>query len=876
MRIIIDLQGAQTESRYRGIGRYSTSLALAITRNRGKHDIWLALNGAFPETVPEIRRAFRDLIPADRIRVFQPPIPVAAKYPGIEGRTRAAELIREYFLAQLHPDIVLVTSMVEGYTNDAVTSVGSFVSGSRTAAIHYDLIPLLNQEEYLRVDSFRDYYYRKLEHLRNSGLLLAISESTRQEALASPELENKLVVNISSAVDSNFRPLSLSEQQKKNFLDSYGIKKKMILYVPGGFDQRKNFARLFEAYSGMPSRMRREHQLVIVGKTKETARNHLHQFQKKSGLKKNELVLTGYVPDNDLILFYNTADLCVCPSIHEGFGLPVLEAMACGAPVIGSNTSSIPEVINYEEALFDPYSTNSITDCLVKYLQNENRRADLREHGLKQAKNFSWDSTAKAALRACEDLYSKQTHEARNGLRKTNCQNRAKLDPPVESQELCLPLNRERLLRLIAEIKNLPPEEESLRQLSRSISATVPAETNQKQLLIDISSINKEDIKTGIQRLVRAQLVELIHNPPAGFNVEVVYLSERGGRWHYRYARSFLCSLLGVRKLQLPDGPADLNRGDILYIPDYSLLDLLKAAETGLIQQLKETGVFISFVVHDLLPILRPECFTDWIDTLHEKWLKAVTEFSDQIICVSGSVAAELTAWLERENPLRLMDLKIEFIHHGADIEASLPSHGLPGETPEMIQTLTSNPSFLMVGTLEPRKGHLQAIAAFELLWAENKNVNLILIGRECWTHLPDSERRTAPEIVKKIQTHEQLDKRLFWFKEASDEFLLKAYKNSTCLLFASEGEGFGLPLIEAARQGLPIIARDIPVFREIAEDNAHYFNGLEPEDLARGVRKWLDLYQRGEHPSSHGIRWLSWKENVEQLKKILMTGAVA
>ena len=187
MRIVIDLQGAQTESRYRGIGRYSVSLARAIARNRGDHDIWLALNGAYPDTVVDIRRDFRELLPAGRIRVFRPPVPAAARFPGNQWRTRAAELLREYFLARLRPDLVLVTSMVEGHLDDAVTSVGSFIPGEKTAAVLYDLIPSLYPEEYLQADSYRDFYLRKIEFLRQSGLLLAISESTRKEALTSPE-----------------------------------------------------------------------------------------------------------------------------------------------------------------------------------------------------------------------------------------------------------------------------------------------------------------------------------------------------------------------------------------------------------------------------------------------------------------------------------------------------------------------------------------------------------------------------------------------------------------------------------------------------------------------------------------------------------------
>jgi glycosyltransferase involved in cell wall biosynthesis len=870
MRIVIDLQGAQTASQYRGIGRYSMNLALAIARNRGDHEIWLALNGAFPETVTDIRRAFRDLIPAKQIRVFNPPLPVAEKFQGTEWRTRSAELIREFYLAQLQPDIVLVTGMIEGYEDDAVTSVGSFIPGNKIAAVLYDLIPLLNQKEYMSVNSFRDYYYRKLEHLRNSGLLLAISENTRQEALASPELESNLVVNISAAVDSRFRPLFLSKQQKRDFLDSCGIKKNVILYAPGGFDKRKNFGRLFQAYAELPQKLRHDFQLIITGKAKDEDREILNHLKKKSGLKKDELVLTGYVSDENLVTLYNSAAIYVHPSLHEGFGLPILEAMACGTPVIGSNTSSIPDIIGCKDAHFDPESTESIKECLVKFLQDENNRAKLREHGLKHAKKFSWDTTARTALRACEDLHSKPAPEIQKALWKTNHQSGAEPNPFGDSRNECLPPYRETLLQAIAEIKDLPPEEESLRQLSRSIATSVPPETTQKQLLVDISSIFKEDIKTGIQRVVRAQLFHLLHNPPAGFSVEPVYLNQTGDEWQYRYARSFLCDVLGFRKLQLLDEPADLNMGDILYMPDLCPWFLLQAEHAGFFQQLKNRGLFISSVVHDLLPVFRPDFFTDGIDICHEKWLEAITGFSNQIICVSGSVASEYKTWLNQKNPGKDKNPAVHFIHHGADIESSVPSRGLPENIPELIKTKTEAPCFIMVGTLEPRKGHLQVIRAFDLLWADNKDVNLIFIGKECWTHLPDIERRTVPEIMKTIRNHGQLNKRLFWLGGASDELLQQAYEASNCLIFASEGEGFGLPLIEGVRHGLPIIARDIPVFREIAGNKAHYFRGLEPEALAAALLEWLSLYQRGEHPASTDIKWITWAENVEQLKEIL------
>ena len=109
------------------------------------------------------------------------------------------------------------------------------------------------------------------------------------------------------------------------------------------------------------------------------------------------------------MLAYSSCALYVFPSWHEGFGLPVLEAMSCGAAVIGANTTSIPEVIGREDALFDPHSPSSIAEKIVEVLENPERLATLRAHSLAQAKKFSWDISAKSALQALEKI-STSTH----------------------------------------------------------------------------------------------------------------------------------------------------------------------------------------------------------------------------------------------------------------------------------------------------------------------------------------------------------------------------------------------------------------------------------------------------------------------------------
>ena len=137
----------------------------------------------------------------------------------------------------------------------------------------------------------------------------------------------------------------------------------------------------------------------------------------------------------------------------------------------------------------------------------------------------------------------------------------------------------------------------------------------------------------------------------------------------------------------------------------------------------------------------------------------------------------------------------------------------------------------------------------------------LIIVGREGWLN---------DETIKKIRNHNENGKRLFWLEGISDEYLERIYSVSTCLIAASVGEGFGLPLIEAAQRRLPIIAREIPVFREVAGEHAFYFDGREPISLAGSITEWLKLYDKGLHPKSEKMPWLTWKESASRLVEVI------
>ena len=168
-----------------------------------------------------------------------------------------------------------------------------------------------------------------------------------------------------------------------------------------------------------------------------------------------------------------------------------------------------------------------------------------------------------------------------------------------------------------------------------------------------------------------------------------------------------------------------------------------------------------------------------------------------------------------------------------------------------------------MVGTIEPRKGYAQTIAAFEMLWNEGVEVNLVIVGKIGW--MMDS-------MIHHLNNHPELEKRLFWLQGINDEYLEKVYAASDCLIAASEGEGFGLPLIESAQHKLPIIARDIPVFREVAGQYAYYFSGLKPQDLAGTIKSWLESYAKDGVPRSDNMPWLNWNQSTQQLLATMFT----
>ncbi|MBQ5942976.1 MULTISPECIES: glycosyltransferase [unclassified Massilia] len=504
----------------------------------------------------------------------------------------------------------------------------------------------------------------------------------------------------------------------------------------------------------------------------------------------------------------------------------VLDCLLYGVPTIVNahgSTASVPDALLLK--LQDEFANYELSAALERLRADAALRADLgrraREH---MAREHAPDRVGQLVHEAIEQL----AQRGRHACYASTVRAVAPLCPAAELQELAAAI-----------AFNRPP----------------PA---QRQLLVDVSAMVQSDLKTGIQRVVRSILLAMIADPPPGWRIEPVY--SLGGNRPYHYARRFALKLVGEEELAMEDAPAELRPGDIFFG-----LDLFTTGTTQNEAQLlamRDRGLDVVFVVFDVLPMLRPEVFPFGTEQYFGDFLRTVHRVSHGVLCISRAVADELAGWIEGQGLKRRAPLKLGHFHLGADIDASAPSFGLPPDADQVLQALGERPSFLMVGTVEPRKGHAQALAAFELLWQRGVDANLVVVGKQGWM---------VDKLAERMASHPEKDKRLFWLAGISDEMLLKLYGRSSALLAPSEGEGFGLPLIEAAQHHIPILARSLPVFREVAGEHAYYFDGLAPDDLAGAVTRWLALHADGKAPPSTDMPWLTWDQSARQVLDALV-----
>jgi len=407
VKILIDMQPAQGLSAKGGIGRYASNLLEAMLRHNSSHDISILLNSNLPMKICD---KLHSIISPQKIHTFESFKDTAEKLEENHFRSEAAKLTKEFVVSSINPDVFFIMSFVEGCFDNVVTSLEGIFPTERTVIILYDLIPLVQKEVYLKDPIIKKHYMKKVSDLSKCKLLLAISEFSKNEAIDMLKIDKNSIVNISSGVDKKFKPLEVPIKVKKSLYEKYGIKNRFIMYT-SSFDARKNQKNLILAFASLEDNIRKDYQLLFIGNGSKKIIDRLKKVVIEAGLKQDEVIFLGYINDEELLSFYNLTSLFVFPSFSEGFGLPALEAMSCEAPTIGSNNTSIAEVINNKDAFFDPADIKSITDKIKKSLLDENFSNFLKSKGLEQAKLFSWDITAIKTLDAIEEKYKNLTQE---------------------------------------------------------------------------------------------------------------------------------------------------------------------------------------------------------------------------------------------------------------------------------------------------------------------------------------------------------------------------------------------------------------------------------------------------------------------------------
>ena len=384
-------------------------------------------------------------------------------------------------------------------------------------------------------------------------------------------------------------------------------------------------------------------------------------------------------------------------------------------------------------------------------------------------------------------------------------------------------------------------------------------------LWIDVSELAGEDKGTGIQRVTRSVAEEILLSPPDGYTVKLIKVqSDNSGFESAIDLQNKLTAMPNTLSATLNNTPIEFKPGDIFFGLDLNprilhLQNLLNAVE--------QNGVKICFMVYDLIPSLFPEFYPDKnIKVWFDQWLKMITERGNELICISSTVADDLSEWIKKNHTGKP---KISWTHLGANIPEQNSNEPISSTDKSTIEYLKGKNNFIMVGTIEPRKGHLQVLNAFEELWRKNIDLNLIVVGKYGWN---SSSEQDSKSLVERLRNHQFLGKKIFWYNKASDTLLKELYSVSTALIAASYAEGFGLPLIEAARYKIHLIARNIKVFREVASTHASYFNASTPIELANFLQKWLSKYSYKQISQPTCLPYSTWKECAENIKASITT----
>lgn len=371
----------------------------------------------------------------------------------------------------------------------------------------------------------------------------------------------------------------------------------------------------------------------------------------------------------------------------------------------------------------------------------------------------------------------------------------------------------------------------------------VDAEADEKTFFIDISRFYCHDDHTGIQRRIQKQLDYLLTDPDFAPSARLVYFDPQ--------YKSFFPAWKFLQK-HYPDNPymedkrrITFHKGDELvmmqcYVPDGMRLSRYPAH-----------GVRITAVIDDVIPLQHPEMVVSNLQ--YKQHFNHIVRYVSKILTVSYSAIDDIKSYIAANCPFAHTSIAYGCTYNGCNFQKKEVS-ALEGEDLGKYKPLQGKTFVLAIGTIEPRKGYADALGAFEELWKRGSSACMVFVGRPGFK---------SGQFIKQVSENAEYGKKLFLFQGASDALLAQVYKDCSFVLNCSYAEGFGIPLMEATFYGKAVLARDLPVFEELMRDQARYFHGNDPKEMADAIQQALDDVEKGTFhvADTSKIDYYTWKQ---------------
>ena len=816
MKLGIDLSPFFTESKYRGIGRYARGLLEELIRMNNMDQFhFLNIYGPYegdPQLNrqcylhpyycgPMIERSGGKLLLSD------------AKFTGY------FHAVIDHYMQSSQIDAMLFLSMLE---NDQPLKAEWF-SGVFKIGILYDLIPLVLSDEYLSNEVYRQEYMAALEFIKQMDLLLAISETTKEDAVRLLGIPKEKIVVINAGIDRQF--LAAANEAHAVLSDKLNQNESYLLFI-GGMDSRKNISKSIQAFAMNRAARERNIKFVIAGLSSEAIIAKFTNIARQYGVA-DRVIFTGYVSEEKVVDLYRNALALLFPSLYEGFGLPVLEAMCCGTPVITSNTSSLKEVAEGYAYLVDPNQVESISDGITEVLESCLEADERIVTAKKYAMSFHWQRAAQISRESILQLYA-HPKTALPALAPFSVESSLMQGFVQRYTEYQMPFRWPNAFALAKELDRL--------------EHAVLSERNHHgtRILYDVTGL------CGSRR--------------AGFHSEAGVICEQLRKALMAYAEVVPVTLKTVNDktvfMQMDTGTQQKSAivetcvGDIYLVPELQMHEMQVPSGNRDIQAVRDSGVKAYAVLTDMLPLQMPDYFEPKTVSAFAGHLNEILLSYDGILAGSKTVADDFWQYAKahRAELKKLDGFRIGYFRLGMD--RFLQNDGSVSFT---IKTLFKGkrPIYLMVGTVDPRKGLDLVLQAFTHLWKNRIDSKLCIIGREGWM---------AELLVQQMKQHREFGRKLLFLDNADDAVLEYAYQHASALIEASAGEGLDLPIIEAKCYHLPILCSEIPVFHEIAGEHAIYFS-REVASLVQCILDFQHSGKVGSAPNPDGIEFETWDD---------------